>query len=177
MLQEFTGRPADVLQQNEDSAHGGDGWVPREGSRLDELGTIWEPFGVKAEWYPLRTVLTHRPGWEIDDVPDYRAALWLSPIDAAKARDQHDAFMDVYRAKGVKVLELGEVGSPLPNAYFCRDTFCMTPQGAVVSRMASASRAGEERWAAAAVAREGVRNTHSVDHDRPIAGAAVVVSN
>jgi len=107
MLQEFTGRPADVLQQNEDSAHGGDGWVPREGSRLDELGTIWEPFGVKAEWYPLRTVLTHRPGWEIDDVPDYRAALWLSPIDAAKARDQLRAENDktVARLYGISDTE------------------------------------------------------------------------
>ncbi|HET9659424.1 MAG TPA: hypothetical protein VFP05_03785, partial [Thermomicrobiales bacterium] len=61
MLQEFTGRPTDILQQD-DSAHGGDGWVPRAGTRLDELGTIWEQCGVAAEWYPLRTVLTHRPG-------------------------------------------------------------------------------------------------------------------
>ena len=177
MLQEFTGRPADVLKQNEDSAHGGDGWVPREGSRREELGSIWESCGVAAEWYPLRTVLTHRPGWEIDDVSDYRSALWLAPIDAAKAREQHDAFMEVYLENNVKVLELGEVGAPLPNSYFCRDTFCMTPDGAVISRMASASRAGEERWAAAALAREGVPIVHSVDGDGTFEGADVVVAN
>ena len=40
------GRPADVLKQNEDSAHGGDGWVPRTGSMTDELGSIWFDCGV-----------------------------------------------------------------------------------------------------------------------------------
>ncbi len=176
MLQEFTGRPADVLQQD-DSAHGGKGWMPREGTRRDELGTIWEPCGVTAEWAPLRTVLTHRPGWEIAEVPDFREALWLAPVDPIKAREQHDAFTEVYRENGVKVIELGEVGAPLPNAYFCRDTFCMTPDGAVISRMASASRAGEERWAAAALAREGVPIVHSVDGDGTFEGADVVVAN
>ncbi len=176
MIQEFTGRPADVLQQD-DSAHGGEGWVPRTGTRRDELGTVWEPCGVAAEYAPLRTVLVHRPGWEIDDVPDHRAALWLAPIDPVTARAQHDAFTEVYRNNGVNVIELGEVGSSLPNAYFCRDTFCMTPQGAVISRMASVSRAGEERWAAAALAREGVPIVHSVDGDGTFEGADVVIAN
>lgn len=176
MLQEFTGRPADILQQD-DSAHGGEGWAPREGTRRSDIGTIWKACGVPAEWYPLRTVLTHRPGWEIEDVPDYRSALWLAPIDPLKAREQHDAFMDVYRSHGVEVIELGEVGTPLPNAYFCRDSFCMTPEGAVISRMASASRAGEERWAAAALAREGVPIVHSVDADGTFEGADVVIAN
>ncbi|MEZ4504578.1 MAG: arginine deiminase family protein [Thermomicrobiales bacterium] len=46
-----------------------------------------------------------------------------------------------------------------------------------MSRMASASRAGEERWAAAALAREGVPIVHSVDHDGTFEGADVVVAN
>ena len=36
-------RPAtdDILKQNDDSAHGGDGWRERGGSFDDEIGTIW----------------------------------------------------------------------------------------------------------------------------------------
>ncbi|MGI8475440.1 MAG: hypothetical protein ACR2OO_03585, partial [Thermomicrobiales bacterium] len=100
-----TGRPADVLRQNEDSAHGGDGWVPREGTMRDELGSVWLDCGAPSECGVLRAVLMHRPGAEIDDVPDHRAALWLDAIDPLRARAQHDAFTDFYRAHGVRIHE------------------------------------------------------------------------
>ena len=94
------GRPADVLRQNEDAAHGGDGWVPRSGTMTDDLGRIWAGCGVTSECGTLRAVLMRSPGPEIDDVPDYRAALWLGEIDSSRAREQHAAFVAFYESHG-----------------------------------------------------------------------------
>lgn len=177
MATERIGRPADVLRQHEDSAHGGDGWAPRVGSMADELGSLWLDCGVTAEWGTLRTVLMHRPGPEIDDVPDFRAALWLGPVDPLRARAQHDAFVDFYRSHGVRVHQIETVPLDKPNAYFCRDHFCMTSTGAIIARMASHSRAGEERYSAAALAGAGVPIVHTVHGDGTFEGADVVIAN
>src|SRR5215208_4770195 len=126
------GRPADVLKQHEDAAHGGEGWAPREGSLLDELGSIWADCGVRSECGTLRAVLMRRPGPEIEGVNDARAALWFSLLDPARARAQHDALTDLYRSHGVTVHLVEEVPLDKPNAYFCRDLFAMTPTGAVI---------------------------------------------
>jgi len=171
------GRPADILKQNEDSAHGGDGWVPREGTMPSELGVLWSDCGVIAEYGELRSVLMRCPGPEIDDVSDYRAALWLGEIDPMRARGQHDAFVDFYRSHGVQVNFIESMPEDKPNAYFCRDHFCMTQTGAIIARMASHSRAGEERYSAAALAMHGVPIIHSVHGDGLFEGADVVVAN
>jgi arginine deiminase len=177
MVRERTGRPADVLKQNEDSAHGGEGWVPREGTLASELGIIWAHCGVRSEAGVLKAVLMHRPGPEIEAVDDYRAALWLDMPNPEIARAQHDALVDLYRAHGVAVHGLGKVPLDKPNAYFCRDHFVMAPTGAIISRMASASRAGEERWSAAALARVGVPIAHTIHGDGTFEGADVVIVN
>jgi arginine deiminase len=169
------GRPADVLKQHEDAAHGGEGWVAREGSLLDELGSIWADCGVRSECGTLRAVLMHRPGPEIEQVVDPRAALWFDLLDPALARAQHDALAGVYRDHGVTVHYVDEVPLDKPNAYFCRDLFAMTPTGAVIARTASRSRAGEERYAAAALARAGVPILHTVHGEGTFEGADVVV--
>jgi N-dimethylarginine dimethylaminohydrolase len=171
------GRPADVLRQHEDAAHGGEGWEPRTATMADELGSLWAACGVTSECATLRAVLMRRPGPEIDDVPDYRAALWLGEIEPIRARAQHAAFVDLYRAHGVAVHLIDDVPLDKPNAYFCRDHFCMTPTGAVIARMASQSRAGEERYSAAALARIGVPIVHTVHGDGLFEGADVVVVN
>jgi N-dimethylarginine dimethylaminohydrolase len=177
MMMTRTGRPADILRQNKDSAHGGDGWVGREGTLRSDLGAVWTACGVPAEFGRLRSVLMHRPGPEIDNVPDFRAALWLDAIDPIKAREQHDAFRAFYQAHGITVNLLGEANPAKPNSYFCRDTFCMSPDGAILSRMASASRAGEERVAAAALARIGVPIAATVSGDGTYEGADVVIAS
>jgi N-dimethylarginine dimethylaminohydrolase len=172
-----TGRPADVLRQNEDSAHGGAGWIGREGTLRAELGTVWAACGVPAEYGRLRSVLMHRPGPEIEEIADHREALWLAPIDPGTAREQHDAFRAFYESHGVAVHLLGEADPAKPNSYFCRDVFCMSPDGAIISRMASAKRAGEERVAAAALARIGVPIAATISGDGLYEGADVVIAN
>lgn len=170
-----TTTPFYALEQAQDAAHGGDGWQSRAGSTADELGSVWAACGVSSECGTLRAVLMHRPGPEIDGVTDAATALWHDLVDPARARDQHDRLADVYRSQGVAVHELGEVALDKPNSYFCRDVFAMTPLGAVLARPASASRAGEERTAAAALARVGVPILHSVFGQATFEGADVAV--
>ncbi len=164
-----------ALEQARDAAHGGDGWVPRGSSTREELGSVWADVGVRSECGKLRAVLMHRPGPEIEGITDADDALWHAILDPVRAREQHDALTETYRAHDVVVYELGQAGEHLPNSYFCRDTFAMTPQGAVLARPASRKRAGEERVAAAALARIGVPILHSVFGDATFEGADVVM--
>lgn len=151
--------------------------MPRSGTFASDFGSIWSDAGVPAEYQTLRSALMHTPGPEIEAVTDHRAALWLSPPDPGRAREQHQALVALYQSHGVAVHQLGNVPQTLPNAYFCRDTFVMSPTGAIISRMASASRAGEERWAAAALTRIGVPIAHTVHGDGTFEGADVVVAS
>jgi N-dimethylarginine dimethylaminohydrolase len=167
--------PFYALEQARDAAHGGEGWRSRGGTTADELGSVWASCGVTSECGRLRAVLMHRPGQEIDAVVDASTALWHELVDPVRARDQHDRLVELYRSHGVVVHELGEVDLDKPNSYFCRDVFAMTPFGAILARPASASRAGEERAAAAALARIGVPILHSVFGTATFEGADVAV--
>ncbi|HRA47415.1 MAG TPA: arginine deiminase family protein [Thermomicrobiales bacterium] len=172
-----TGRVVDVVKQTDEAPHGGEGWRERETSLPEELGTLWAACGVASEYATLNSVLMRTPGPEIETVTDPRAALWYDVLDPARARAQHAGLVEFYRSHGVTV-HLGQaVPLDKPNAYFCRDHFCMTPQGAIIARMASQSRAGEERYAAADLADLGVPIVHSVFGEATFEGADVVVAN
>ncbi|HMP42844.1 MAG TPA: arginine deiminase-related protein, partial [Roseiflexaceae bacterium] len=70
-------------------------------------------------------------------------------IEPELATHQHDMLADTYRRLGVEVHYMQPGDAATPNLYFARDHFFMTPQGAIMSRMGSAARAGEERFSAA----------------------------
>jgi len=133
------------------AAYGGDGWSPRLAAHGDELGTLWADCGIDSEWRRLTAVALRRPGAEIA-VDDVDASQFLEAPDPGRARAEHDALGDVYRAAGVEVIAVGEVPRPSPNRMFCADLFVMTPQGAILGRPASTVRAGEEVAVAAALA-------------------------
>ena len=44
-----TGRVVDVVKQTDEAPHGGEGWVARETTMSQELGTLWAECGVTAE--------------------------------------------------------------------------------------------------------------------------------
>lgn len=167
--------PYYALEQAQDAAHGGEGWADRAPSSDQEMGSVWAACGVGSECGTLRTVLMHRPGPEVEGITDADAALWHAIVEPERAREQHDRLTELYRSHGVTVHELGETALDKPNSYFCRDVFCMTPRGAILARPASASRAGEERTAAAALARVGVPIAHSVLGTGTFEGADVAV--
>ena len=138
------------------SAYGGPRWSPRDDSLRQEIGRVWGPCGVAAEWSPLKAVLLHRPGSEWKDLPDPDSAQMLAPPDLERARRQHDAMAEAYRDAGVVVHYVEPEETPPPNLLFVADLFLSTPEGVILGRPASTVRAGEERLIARRLAELGV---------------------
>jgi N-dimethylarginine dimethylaminohydrolase len=145
------------------AAYGGPGWRPRETVTREELGSIWAPCGLDSEWLPLKFVLLHRPGREMEAVLENpQENLMLAEPKADAMGGEHDGLAQLYRAKGVEVSYVQPPTAPPPNQLFAADLFVMTPEGAILGRPASRVRAGEERWVARALADIGVPILRSV---------------
>lgn len=144
-----------MTQLHQAAAYGGPGWSPRTLALRDEIGRLWAPCGVAAEWTTLRAVLLHRPGPELA-AADPDAAQQLETIDYELAAAQHDALAAAYRDTGVSVDYVEPPGRTQPNLMFVADLLFMTPAGAIVGRPASTVRAGEERWIARRLADLGI---------------------
>ena len=144
------------------AAYGGEGWSPRRTSTREELGSIWRGYAIDSEYAPLRAVLLHRPGPELDEVADPDEAQMVDDVDVQRARRQHDAIADAFRASGVEVHYVRPSHSPPPNLMFVADLMVMTPEGAVLGRPASTVRAGEERWVAGRLSALGIPILRSV---------------
>jgi len=153
------------------SAFGGTGWRPRKENLRMELGTIWAQCGVFAEWHPLKTVLLHRPGRELEASSDPNAVLMLAPVDIERAQKQHDALAGTYKKLGVTVLYLEPKQSPPPNQMFMADVLFPTPEGVILARPASAVRAGEERLAAQRLGELGVPVVRTISGSGTFEGA------
>jgi arginine deiminase len=144
-------------------AYGGPGWQARVSTSRDELGPIWASCGLDSEWLPLKSVLLHRPGRELEAIPgDPTDSLMLDQIDPTAIPIQHDALAQAYRSHGVEVSYVQPPTVPPPNQLFAADLFVMTPEGAILGRPASAVRAGEERWVARALSELGIPILRSV---------------
>jgi len=145
------------------AAFGGPGWRPRNTSLEQELGTHWASCGMDSEWAPLRAVLLHRPGPEVEDLGNTPGtALMLDRPDPEEMRRQHDEMAEAYRQAGVAIHYVDPPEVPSPNQLFSADLLAMTPQGAILARPASQVRAGEERWVARALGALGVPILRSV---------------
>lgn len=134
---------------------GGPGFRHRTGSHAEEVGQrrLWGPCGVHNDADTLRRVLLHRPGDELryPEPPDHW--LMLERPDLDNLRRQADAVAEAYARWGAEVCwTTPPHAPPPPNLLFMRDTFWMTPEGAILARMGSAQRAGEEAMAAQALA-------------------------
>ena len=146
----------------ETAAYGGAGWSPRTASLRQEIGGVWGACGVGTEWSLLKAVLLHRPGPELEEVADPDAAQMLAPLDADRARQQHDDLAQAYRDAGVAVHYVEPTETPPPNLIFVADLMFMTPEGAIIGRPASTVRAGEERFVARRLADLGAPILRSV---------------
>jgi arginine deiminase len=144
------------------AAYGGAGWSPRIESLRQEIGQVWGACGVATEWSPLKAVLLHRPGPEMEGLANPDAAQMFALLDVSRARQQHDALARAYRDAGVVVHYLEPAKTPSPNLMFVADLMFMTPEGAILGRPASTVRAGEERWVARRLADLGVPILRSV---------------
>ncbi len=138
------------------SAYGGEGWSPRLSSLRDEIGHLWHACGVDNEWTPMRAVLLHRPGGELDlsDAPNN--VHMLETPHLASVQQQHDGIAQTLREHGVTVHYVNPIDTPPPNQIFVADLMFMTPEGVILGRPASTVRAGEERCVARRLADLGI---------------------
>lgn len=144
------------------AAYGGEGWSPRVTSLRQEIGSVWGACGVSTEWSPLRAVLLHRPGVELEQVLDPDRAQLIAALDLVKAQRQHDGLAQAFRQAGVTVHTLESAEAAWPNLMFVADLMFMTPEGAILGRPASTVRAGEERLVARRLAQLGIPILRSV---------------
>ena len=144
------------------AAYGGEGWSPRATSLRQEIGSIWGACGVTSEWAPLRAVLLHRPGAELDGVTDPNRAQMIAALDLPRARRQHDQMAQAYREAGVTVHYVEPSETAWPNLMFVADLMFMTPEGAILGRPASTVRAGEEKLVGRRLAQLGIPILRSV---------------
>jgi N-dimethylarginine dimethylaminohydrolase len=136
--------------------------------------STWPRRAVDTEWRPLREVLLYLPGPEIATLADPVAALHLTRIDHRDLRRQHDALVRCYEDCGIRVHHVNPEGVEdlrHPNLVFQRDTFWQTPMGAVISRMASEIRAGEEEHTARTLADLGVSTALTIGGRGTLEGA------
>ena len=139
------------------STLGGAGWRPRASSHADEVsgGRIWSRCGYRSEVERLRAVLLAWPPDSLGSIDSPRDQLMTARVDPVAMRAQASAIADAFHRSGVEVHVARPGHRAPPNVVFMRDLFFMTPEGAIVARTASAQRAGEERFAAEALAMAG----------------------
>ncbi len=153
------------------SAYGGPGWSARTRSHAEEIGEIWTASGVDSEWSPLRAVLLHCPGAELQASDDPGAVQMLAPLDIELAQAQHQAMAEAYRAAGVVVHDVDPAEPASANQMFCADLVFLTPEGAVLARPASTVRAGEERQIARCLADLGIPILRTLSGNATFEGA------
>lgn len=136
----------------------GPGWRPRTASHAEDIagGEIWGTYGVGSPVAPLTAVLLTWPGDNLAFHGDPSDWLMDARPDLPRMREEAEGLADAYRSRGVEVRWIRAEGHAPPNLVFACDLMFMTPQGAVLARMAAQQRAGEERHAAAALAAAGI---------------------
>lgn len=134
----------------------GPGWRPRTRSHAEDIGTVWAACGCDDEVSLLRGVLLTWPGDELAYDGEPADFLMSERPDLSQMRAEALAIAAFYEARGAAVTWIRPTSKAPPNLVFACDLFFMTPQGAVISRMAAVQRAGEERWVTAALAGAGI---------------------
>jgi N-dimethylarginine dimethylaminohydrolase len=137
------------------AAYQGKGWKPR---KQDARG-VWASHTINSEWAPLKAVVLYCPRGELRKIKNPLAVQHLAPVALPLLQRQMKKLASVYRSLGVQVLEVlppRSFGKVPPNLMFARDLFFNSPGGAVISRMASEVRAGEEKFGAVTLSESGV---------------------
>jgi len=147
------------------SAYQGREWKPRPESLLEEMASnsgIWSSFQVNSEWSDLKVVALYRPRNELQAIMRPQAVQHLKPLTIPRLAREYGGLLKLYLQLGIHVVELKPNLLPKamrhapPNLMFVRDLFFNTMEGCIISRMASRVRAGEEKFAAASLAGQGM---------------------
>jgi N-dimethylarginine dimethylaminohydrolase len=154
------------------SAYHGPGWRPREASQAEETRRLG--WGSNSEYRRLKAVVLCVPGRELETIADPDRIQHLARVHYEQLERNFADLRAVYRKYGVEILEISEMfpkASQHYNLMYARDAFFATPEGAVIARMASEVRAGEEKFSTAALAVRSVPIRMSVGGDGFFEGA------
>ncbi|MFH1618494.1 MAG: arginine deiminase family protein [bacterium] len=143
------------------SAYQGSGWKPRTAGMSMELAAAGVP-RTDSEYKRLKSVLLYCPGSEMLDIKKPDQVQHLNRINPQKIGLEYSRLAAVFRKNGVVVHTIKpdflcrRKNPGKYNLMYVRDLFFNTMEGAVVARMASIVRAGEEKFASFALSSLGV---------------------
>ncbi len=134
------------------AAYHGPGWRARAGTLEQEIadGDLWAPMSVSCDADTLTDVVLHCPAADRLTCAEPDEIQQLRRIDHTRLRGDIENLAGAYRRFGVTVHELPPAKPTAAhpylgaNAMYVRDLLWMTKAGAVIPRMASTVRAGEE---------------------------------
>ncbi|AXF54977.1 dimethylarginine dimethylaminohydrolase family protein [Salicibibacter kimchii] len=154
----------------------GERWHPSEKTFAEEMPEYWGHWYCDSEIAPLKAVLIHRPGDEINGIHknNYSNYRFRAPIQPERARKQQDALAEIYRDHGIDVHYVQNQRADKPNAMYVRDLLFMTPEGAIVGRPGNPFRRGEERAVAQTLTDLGVPIISTVNGDGIFEGACAM---
>lgn len=158
---------------------GGPNWRWRALSHQAEVqqGQLWHRCGYRSEIAPLTEVLLSWPGEEFhfQEHPDHY--LMLERPDLSLLQQQTENIARFYENQGARVRLYKPSALPPPNHIFMRDLFTATPEGIILARPAPQQRAGEERFAAEALASYGIPILRTLQGNALLEGADVLWLN
>jgi N-dimethylarginine dimethylaminohydrolase len=142
------------------SAYHGGTWKTRSQNHSEECqkGQVWPFRGPNSEFASLEEVSIYVPPQSPPNISKPEKMQHLRPLDWKKLAAEGRALSKTFSRLGVKVTKLEADWFPgsSPNLMFVRDLFFVTPWGAILGRLASPVRAGEERWGQLALAKSGI---------------------
>jgi len=143
-----------------------------------QMPQVWGDWGCSSEIGRLRAVILHRPGPEIENLPqDLSSVLFMERMDPIRAGEQHDAMAEIYRQNGVAVHYIEKMPLNKPNGMFARDLAAMTPEGLIIARPGTMVRRGEERYLAETAASLGVPILRTIAGSGTFEGADLYLVN
>ncbi len=131
-------------------------------------GRVW---GVSNDVGRIRSILMHRPGREMDvvdaskrierigsygDLDEHWYFQSEDPPNIPVMQQQHDALVAALERRGVEIVYQEDVGPRHLKAVYTRDPLVMVKGGAIVNRMGTRIRRGEELVTTRTLAKQGI---------------------
>lgn len=138
------------------SAYHGKTWEKRTASLQEERakGLFWSSYQTNSEYEELKAVLLYTPGNELNQIKKPDKSQHLRKIDQKKLVKEYSLIKKAFEKEKVFVFQINHrffADMPPVNLMYVRDLFWNGNAGAIISRMGSLVRAGEEKYAAAAL--------------------------
>lgn len=142
------------------SAYHGGSWNQRRSSHQEDCKSkdCWGDFGANSEFMTLERIMLLQLSQPLPPRVEPESAQHIFPVDWLELNKEIRELKLIFEKHGIKVdsLHANWFGDFKPNLMFTRDLSFMTPWGAILSRMASQVRQGEEKWAQRALAEFGI---------------------